>query len=645
LNSSDLRKFGDLYPRRLISITGLGAASNSASGQASVNSERSFCLIFSSDQSCLDALETITSLTLTKWVDAQDLSKKYSKLSTKGANVNERHIQGNLRTNLKTDYSHEDASVHRPDAVASRTRRTTTVVGDPQDLSNLQGNHLDSAKRHHIGVTDVAQSKAAANAQETETPENGLIWFFRFVKNFYQRAMTNPKKVIFSLSNSHFWICVVLGCSVYSLLARDIWTIAKGPRSGDPLLYGLLMVCFVVFCMQVFANFVVDRSHYQFGYKFWVDILVILTTIFDVFYSATTSYDLGCASVGLRANQCLVYFVKAQQFARIHMKAKNDEDLVRSMVDLQNSRIAADRFLQQKYPMGCTEQNLPYLEVLEVLEQHHMTLSQKIIKIFNQRVTITVLVLIFIFQFGKVFVAVSDFPNVFQLSSILMLTDLTPNRDINVMPAVMIMGNTLDLYPNTLSLCIEGVCPVGINDPEPSDWRSSNLKRSQLGDSKNYLWLVSDIESDVTLSIFNMVSLFGIPILIVWANVAFNRDIDRLVKNPLQKLTERINEFAANPSTKMDDLMSENDARKTKEETYYIQRQLCHLLKALQSSCGPVGNYFLSENLTKNEVIRSATLITSLIANACSAVLSGNAGQEGSNRISVSRHQKFHRTF
>ena len=53
--------------------------------------------------------------------------------------------------------------------------------------------------------------------------------------------------------------------------------------------------------------------------------------------------------------------------------------------------------------------------------------------------------------------------------------------------------------------------------------------------------------------------------------------------------------------------MSENDARKTKEETYYIQRQLCHLLKALQSSCGPVGNYFLTENLTKNEVIKIAT--------------------------------------
>jgi len=604
-----LRKFGDLYPKRLISITGLGAASNSASGQASVNSERSFCLIFSSDQSCLHALETITSLTLTTWVDAQDLSKKYSKLSSKASNANERNIQGNLRTNVKTEFLQEDTSVHRPEAVTSRHRRATTVGGEPPDLSNTQGIHMDSAKRHHIGVVDVAQSKVAANSEGTAlgAPENGLIWFFRFVKNFYQRIMTNPKKVIFSLSNSHFWICVVLGCSVYSLLARDIWTIAKGPTSGDPLLYGLLLVCFVVFCLQVFANFVVDRSHYQFSYKFWVDILVILTTIFDVFYSGKTAYDLGCASVGLRANQCLVYFVKAQQFARIHIRAENDEALVRAMVDLQNSRIAADRFLQQRYPIGCTEQNLPYLEILEVLEQQHMTLSQKIIKIFNQRVTITVLVLIFIFQFGKVFVAVSDYPTVFQLSSILLLTDLTPNRDINTMPAVMIMGNTLDLYPNTLSLCIEGVCPVGINDPEPKNWRSSNLKVSQLGDSKNYLWLVSDIESDVTLSIFNIVSLFGIPILIVWANVAFNKDIDRLVQNPLQALNERIKEFAANPSTKLDELMSENDARKTKEETYYIQRQLCHLLKALQSSCGPVGNYFLTENLTKNEVIKIAT--------------------------------------
>jgi hypothetical protein len=578
---------------------------NSASGQAAVNSEKSFCLIFSSDQACLDTLETITALTLTTWIDAIDLSKKYPNLPHKASQM-EAQNHGKHSLKLQKLEVAQEESVPHIETVVSRTRRGITVFGDQAAHGAAQGINLESSKQHHNVTADMVASKQRPTLHlDPGTPESGLIWFFRFVKNFYQQVMTSPKKVIFSVSNSHLWICIVLGCSVYSLLARDIWMIADGPVDADPVVYGLLVVCFVVFCMQVVANFVVDVKHYQFSYKFWVDILVILTTIFDVFFADRTVYDLGCAAVALRANQCFVYFLKAIQFAEIHMTTENDDSFIRSMVDLQNSRIAADRFLQQRFPQGCTEQNLPYLEVLEVLEEKHMSLSQKILKIFNRRVTITTLVLIFLFQFQKVFITVPNYPNVFQLSSILMMLDLTPNRDVESMPASLMIGNTLDLYPTTLNLCIEGFCPIGKNERKLQDARADDIQLSQLGESTNYLWLVRDNSSDYTASIFNLITLVGIPIMVFWANIAFNTDIDRLVKNPLQELSDRIQHLSTDPFAKIDEMVRQNEARVIKEETYYIQRQYCNLVKALQSSVGPVGKFFLSQNLTQNEVMRN----------------------------------------
>ncbi len=572
---------------------------NSASGQAGVNSERSFCLIFSSDQSCLDTLEMITSLSFTTWVDALDLSKKYSKIPSMGSRV-----QNPTRKNNKPELLHEDHA-QVVETVVPRTRRATTMVLDPMALGTVQGFNMDSSKtHHHIGLPDASHSKSrlAAQSSTLEPTPNTFIWFFRAVKTFYQQAMTSPKKIVFSISNSHLWICIVLGCSVYSLLARDIWILADGPMNGDSIVYGLLVVCFVVFCLQVFANFVVDVQHYQLSYKFWVDILVILTTIFDVFFAGRTDYDLGCAAVALRANQCFVYFMKALQFAQLHVSKENDQVFIQTLVDLQNSRIEADTFLKQRFPNGCTEQNLPYLEVLEVLEEKHMTLSQKILKIFNRRVTITALVLIFIFQFQEVFITVSDYPNVFQLSSILLMIELTPNRDIQAVPAAIVIGNTLELYPNTLSLCIEGVCPLGSNNRAPENMRPDDVRLSELGESKNYLWLVKDKSTDFTKSVFNLITLVGIPIMVFWANAAFGRDIDKLVKNPLQNLFVQIQQFVADPLAKLDETERRNEAKVIKEETYYIQRQYCNLLKALQGSVGPVGNFILSENLTKNDV-------------------------------------------
>jgi hypothetical protein len=576
---------------------------NSASGQAGVNSERSFCLIFSSDQRCLDTLELMTSMTFTTWLDALDLSKKYSKVPSISTRVKGHENGKNLQKYPNTELLHEEQS-NVTEPVVSRTRRAVTISADPTAHSAFQGINTDPAKVYHPGVSDSTQSKSRSSAQSpfVEPPPNGIIWFFRVVKNFYQQAMTSPKKIIFSISNSHLWICIVLGCSVYSLLARDIWIVADGPIGGDPVVYGLLVVCFVVFCLQVLANFVVDVKHYQFSYKFWVDILVILTTIFDVFFAGRTEYDLGCAAIALRANQCFVYFLKALQFAEIHVENENDNVFIQSLIDLQNSRIMADTFLQQRFPSGCSEENLPYLEVLEVLEEKHMTLSQKILKIFNRRLTITALVLIFIFQFQEVFIAVPDYPNVFQLSSILLLTDLTPNRNLQEMPAAILIGNTLELYPRTLNLCIEGVCPLGSNDPKPKNVRPDDIRLSELGESKNYLWIVKDNETDYTKSVFNLITLLGIPIMVFWANTAFNRDIDRLVKNPLQELADRIKLFAADPFVKLDEIVRQNEAKVIKEETYYIQRQYCNLLKALQSSVGPVGNFFLSQNLTNNDV-------------------------------------------
>ncbi len=568
-----------------------------------MNSERSFCLIFSSDQSCLETLETITTLTCTTWVDSLDFSKKYSKISSINSQIREHERGKHLLKSHKQELLLEEPSAVT-DAVISRTRRTTTV-GD----GNFQGIiSMESTKQHHTGLSDVSQSKSRTTTQVSgiKPPSNNIIWFFRAVTNIYQQLMTNPKKVVFSISNSHLWICIVLGCSIYSLLARDIWIIADGPKSGDPVVYGLLVFCFVVFCLQVLANFVVDVKHYQLSYKFWVDILVILTTIFDVFFAGKTEYDLGCAAVALRANQCFVYFLKALQFAEIHLTTENNNSFIRSLVDLQNSRIDADRSLKQRFPVGCTEHNLPYLEVLEVLEEKHMSLSQKILKIFNRRVTITALVLIFLFQFQKVFITLQDYPDVFQLSSILLLTDLTPNRDIQSMPAAIAIGNTLDLYPTTVNLCIEGICPLGSNDPKPQDARANDIRLSVLGESKNYLWLVKDNSVDRTKSIFNLITLVGIPIMVFWANVAFNRDIDRLVKNPLQELADRIRQFEADPLAKLDEIVRQNEEKVIKEETYYIQRQHCNLLKALQSSVGPVAKFFLSQNLTQNDVTTNA---------------------------------------
>jgi hypothetical protein len=566
-----------------------------------VNSERSFCLIFSSDQSCLETLELITSLTCTTWIDSLDLSKKYSKISTISSHIREHQNRNHLQKNLKPELHLEEPPVIT-DAIVPRTRRTTTVVGD----GNLQGvTSMDTTKQHHVGQAEVVQSKSRMTkslGSVIKPPSNNIIWFFRAVTKLYQQVMTSPKKVVFSISNSHLWICIVLGCSVYSLLARDIWIVADGPKSGDPVVYGLLVFCFIVFCLQVLANFVVDVKHYQLSYKFWVDILVILTTIFDVFFAGKTDYDLGCAAVALRANQCFVYFLKALQFAEIHLTTENNNAFIQSLVDLQNSRIDADRFLKQRFPFGCTEHNLPYLEVLEVLEEKHMSLSQKILKIFNRRVTITTLVLIFLFQFQKVFISLQDYPDVFQLSSILLLTDLTPNRDIQAMPAAIGIGNTLDLYPTTVNLCIEGTCPLGSNDPKPQDARANDIRLSLLGESKNYLWLIKDNSVDRTKSIFNLITLVGIPIMVFWANIAFNRDIDRLVKNPLKELADRIRQFEVDPLVKLDEIVRQNEAKIVKEETYYIQRQHCNLLKALQSSVGPVAKFFLSQNLTQNDV-------------------------------------------
>ena len=572
-----------------------------------MNSERSFCLIFSSDQSCLETLETITSQTFTTWVDALDLSKKYSKISSTSSHMREHDRGKHLQKNQKPELQLEDPPA-TADAVVSRPRRTTTIVGDVFTHGNFPGLSVESAKQHHIGLPEVAQSKSrtVVKASMAKPPSNNLIWFFRVVKKLYQQVMTSPKKVVFSMSNSHLWICIVLGCSIYSLLARDIWILADGPKNGDPVVYGLLVVCFVVFCLQVLANFVVDLKHYKFSYKFWVDILVILTTIFDVFFAGRTDYDLGCAAVALRANQCFVYFLKALQFAEIHLTTENDTAFIHMLIDLQNSRIEADRFLKQSFPIGCTENNLPYLEVLEVLEEKHMSLSQKILKIFNRRVTITALVLIFLFQFQKVFITVQNYPDVFQLSSILLLIDLTPNRDIKAMPAAIGIGNTLDLYPTTVNLCIEGVCPLGNNNPSPLDARANDFRLSELGESKNYLWLIKENAVDRTKSIFNLITLVGIPIMVFWANIAFNRDIDRLVKNPLQGLADRIRQFEADPFAKLDDIVAQNEAKVIKEETYYIQRQHCALLKALQSSVGPVGNFFLSQNLRQNDVTPNA---------------------------------------
>ena len=583
---------------------------NSSSGQAGVNSDRSFCLIFSSDQSCLDTLEMMTSFTFTTWVDALDLSKKYSKIPSKSSHNREKENGKLLQKNHKSELVMEEPATV-VEAVVSRARRATTNFNDQSGLNaeSAKLHHMGvSDKLHHIGVTDAAQSKSRLTVQDSAsspTP-NALIWFFSIVKFFYQQVMTSPKKVVFSISNSHLWICIVLGCSVYSLLARDIWVVADGPVSADPVVYGLLVFCFVVFCLQVVANFVVDVKHYQFSYKFWVDILVILTTIFDVFFAGRTNYDLGCAAVALRANQCLVYFLKALQFAKIHTTIENDNSFIASLVDLQNSRIKGDRFLQQRFPTGCTEQNLPYLEVLEVLEVKHMTLSQQILKIFNQRCTITTLVLIFIFQFERVIIKVQDYPTVFQLSSILLLIDLTPNRDIREMPAAILVGNTLDLYPETMNLCIEGICPLGSNTPKPPSVRANDIQLTELGESKNYLWLLNDASVDETRSIFNLITLVGIPIMVFWANAAFDRDIDRLVKNPLQELADRIQQFSADPFAKMDEIVRQNEAKGIKDETYYIQRQHCNLLKALQSSVGPVGNFFLSQNLTQNDVNNNA---------------------------------------
>ena len=95
---------------------------------------------------------------------------------------------------------------------------------------------------------------------------------------------------------------------------------------------------------------------------------------------------------------------------------------------------------------------------------------------------------------------------------------------------------------------------------------------------------------------------FAIPIMVFWANAAFRRDIDRLVENPLQKLSDLITQFTADPFAKLDDIEHQNEAKDIKEETYYIQRQYCNLLKALQGSVGPVGNFILSQNLIKNDV-------------------------------------------
>jgi hypothetical protein len=587
---------------------------NSSSGQAGVNSDRSFCLIFSSDQRCLDTLEMMTSFTFTTWVDALDLSKKYSKIASKSSQNRQKENGILLHKNHKSEFVVEEPATI-VEAVVSRARRATTTVNDQIGLNaeSARLHHMGfSDKLHNIGVTDAVQSKSRLTVQDSAnspTP-NALIWFFSIVKFFYQQVMTTPKKVVFSMANSHLWICIVLGCSVYSLLARDIWIVADGPISADPVVYGLLVVCFVVFCLQVVANFVVDVKHYQFSYKFWVDILVILTTIFDVFFAGRTSYDLGCAAVALRANQCFVYFMKAQQFAKIHVAIENDNAFIASLVVLQNSRIKADRFLQQRFPTGCTEQNLPYLEVLEILEEKHMTLSQKIIKIFNRRVTITSLVLIFIFQFERVMITVQDYPDVFQLSSILLLTDLTPSRDIQEMPAALLVGNTLDLYPATMNLCIEGICPLGSDTPKPPNVRTNDIRLSELGESKNYLWLLNDSSVDYTRSIFNLMTLIGIPIMVFWANAAFDRDIDRLVKNPLQELADRIKQLSADPFSKLDDVVHQNEAKGIKDETYYIQRQHFNLLKALQSSVGPVGNYYMSQNLTQNDV---STMHDSLI--------------------------------
>jgi hypothetical protein len=572
---------------------------HSATGQSGVHSDRSFCLIFSSDQSCLQTLETITSLTFTTWVDAFDVSKKYSKVSSMSSRGRD-HENKQSQKNHPAELLHEEkASVI--ETVASRPRRATTVVLDSVAHSSFQGFNMESAKMQYSGVTDAAQSKSRSTAQSSP-PSNAIIWLFRAVKAFYQQVMTNPKKIVFSMSNSHLWICIVLGCSVYSLLARDIWIVVDGPIVGDPVVYGLLIVSFIVFCLQVLANFVIDVTHYKLSYKFWVDVLVIVTTIFDVFFAGRTEYDLGCAAVALRANQCFVYFLKALQFAEIRVMTPNDDVFIQSLVDLQNSRIQADTVLQLRFPRGCTEQNLPYLEVLEVLEEKHMSLSQKILKIFNRRVTITVLVLIFIFQFQEVFITAPDYPNVFQLSSILLLSDLTPDRDIQTMPAAIAIGNTLDLYPATLSLCIEGVCPLGSNDRQPKNVRAEDMRLSELGESRNYLWLVKDNATDYTKSVFNLITLFAIPIMVFWANAAFRRDIDRLVENPLQNLSDRIGQFTADPFATLDDIEKQNEAKDIKEETYYIQRQYCNLLKALQGSVGPVGNFILSQNLIKNDV-------------------------------------------